>query len=281
MRLSFRGTPRGRVPRNPQFQRQRAKPAAVPVAALSLLGLAAFPVSAETVRVFAASSLTEAFLEIAAAHEGARPGTKVELNFAGTQVLRTQIEQGAPADVFASADLSHAEALVRSRLLGPATPFARNALAVVVPAGSARVASLADLGRPGLRLVVAGPAVPVGRYTAAALRRLAAAGSLGPDFEARVHANVVSEETNVRAVLSKVVLGEADAGFVYATDVRAAGDGIRAIRLPTSLQPRVEYAAAVVRGARNPLQARAFLEGLLEGAGARALRRAGFEPPPR
>jgi molybdate transport system substrate-binding protein len=136
------------------------------VAALALAGLASGPASAETVRVFAASSLTEAFGEIAAVFEAGHPGTRVELSFAGSQVLRTQIEQGAPADVFASADREHTDALVRKGLLGPTRVFARNAVVVVTPAGAARVSSLADLARPGTRVVLAGPSVPAGRYAA-------------------------------------------------------------------------------------------------------------------
>jgi len=244
------------------------------VQAATLTGLAARPASAETVRVFAASSLTEAFREIAAAHEAARPGMKVELSFAGTQVLRTQIEQGAPADVFASADLAHSEALARAGLLATPRTFARNALAVVVPAGPARVASLADLARPGVRVVVAGPAVPAGRYTVEALRRLAAPGSLGPGFDARVRANVVSEETNVRAVLSKVVLGEADAGFVYQTDAASAGARVRVLEVPSSVV--AEYSIGVVSGAADAAAAEAFVGLVLGERGQAILRRHGF-----
>jgi molybdate transport system substrate-binding protein len=235
--------------------------------------LAVAPASAETVRVLAASSLTEAFGEIAADFEAAHPGTKVELGFAGSQVLRTQVEQGAPADVFASADLEQAEALVRAGLLGPTRVFARNALVVVVPASAAKVASLAGLGRPGIRVVLAGPAVPAGRYAAEALRRLDQSGSLGDGFATRVRANVVSEETNVRAVLSKVVLGEADAGLVYVTDAAGAGDKVRVLELPVSVV--AEYPIGILRGARA-LAAAAFVDLVLGERGQAILRRHGF-----
>ena len=230
--------------------------------------------SAETVRVFAAASLTEAFREIAAAFEAERPGTRVELSFAGSQVLRTQIEQGAPADVFASADGEHALALVRAGLLAPTRVFARNSLVVVVPGEAARVATLADLARPGTRVVVAGPAVPAGRYAAEALRRLDAEGGLGTGFGGRVLSNVVSEETNVRAVLSKVVLGEADAGLVYATDALAGGSRLRVLELPVDVV--AEYPIGVVTGTRAPEAAAAFVALVLGERGQAILRRHGF-----
>jgi molybdate transport system substrate-binding protein len=132
------------------------------LAALFSLGIGAGSASAEVLRVFAAASLTEAFRETAELYERTHTGDRVELNFAGSQVLRTQIEQGAPADVFASADLVHADALVRSGLLGPTRVFARNRVVVVAPAGEGKVRRLQDLARPGIKLVLAGSTVPVG-----------------------------------------------------------------------------------------------------------------------
>ncbi len=242
------------------------------VAAVALAGLASGPASAETVRVFAASSLTEAFGEIAAVFEAGHPGTRLELSFAGSQVLRTQIEQGAPADVFASADREHADALVRKGLLGPTRVFARNALVVVAPAEAAKVSSLADLALPGTRVVLAGPAVPAGRYAAEALRRLDAQSGLGAGFGARVRANVVSEETNVRATLSKVLLGEADAGFVYATDAASAAARVRVLELPVDVV--AEYPIGVLR--RAALPSAAFVDLVLGERGQAILRRHGF-----
>jgi molybdate transport system substrate-binding protein len=261
-----------------------------PVAAAAVLGLcgaalasppfalapspaAPSPAAPGTVRVLAAASLTEAFGEIAAAFEADRPGTRVELSFAGSQMLRTQIEQGASADVFASADHEHADALVRAGLLGPVRVFARNRLVVVTPAEGARVLSLADLARPGTRVVLAGPSVPAGRYAVAALRRLDAEGGLGAGFGARVRANVVSEETSVRATLSKVALGEADAGFVYATDASSAPGKIRVLDLPVDVV--AEYPIGVLAGARSPAAA-AFVDLVLGERGQAILRRHGF-----
>jgi molybdate transport system substrate-binding protein len=240
-----------------------------------LWSLTATVASAETVRVFAAASLTDAFGELAATFERTDPQDRVELNFAGSQVLRTQIEQGAPADVFASADLAHAEALRKAGLLGACRVFARNRLVVVAPAGPGRVRRLRDLARPGVRLVVAGASVPVGRYTAQVLGRLAASGLFGDDFQDRVRANVMSEETNVRSVLSKVALGEADAGFVYATDV-ARSDKVRPIAVPDRYNVVAEYAVGVVNGASAAGPAQSFVDFVLGPEGQRVLSAYGF-----
>jgi molybdate transport system substrate-binding protein len=231
--------------------------------------------SAETVRVFAAASLTDAFRDVAALFEEQHAGDRVELNFAGSQVLRTQIEQGAPADVFASADLVHAEALRAAGLLDLFAVFARNRLVVVVPAGGARVSRLQDVARPGIKVLVAGPTVPVGRYTTQVLAKLAAAGLYGDDFQSRVQANVVSQETNVRVVLSKVTLGEADAGFVYVTDAAAAAQKVLTIDIPERYNVVSEYPIGLVT--RNTTkQARAFVDLVLGQEGQAILRKFGF-----
>ena len=232
--------------------------------------------SAERLRVFAAASLTEAFREVAAVHERVHPGRTVELNFAGSQVLRTQIEQGAPGDVFASADLVHADALRRAMLLRSCEVFARNALVVVVPAGEARVKGLADLARPGTKLVVAGPAVPAGRYTAEVLARLGAAGLYGDDFPVRVQANIVSQEASVRVVLAKVALGEADAGFVYRSDAAAEKEKTRTIEIPERDNVVAEYAIGVLRRSHAPQEAQAFVDLVLGAEGQAILRAHGF-----
>ena len=233
------------------------------------------PARAETLRVFAAASLTEAFGELAAEFERAHPGVRVEVSFAGSQVLRTQIEQGAPADVFAAADPVHTEALVQAGLLGPTRVFATNRLVVAVPAEGSRVGRLEDLALPGVHVVLAGPAVPAGRYAAQALSLLAATGRYGPGFEARVLANLASQETSVRAALARVALGEADAAFVYATDA-AATRAVRALEIPESCNVTAEYPIGVV--ARSPAAARAreFVELVRGEAGQAVLRRPGF-----
>ncbi|MEZ4463607.1 MAG: molybdate ABC transporter substrate-binding protein [bacterium] len=182
--------------------------------ALVVAGCARPPAS--EVVVFAASSLTDAYRALGAAFEAAHPGTRVVFAFAGSQTLRLQLDQGAPADVFASADAAH---LAGPRLTGHHT-IARNALVIITPlANPAGVDGLADLPR-ARRVVLGTPEVPIGRYTAALLDRAAAA--LGPDFRARVEAAVASREANVRLVRAKVELGEADAAIVYRTDATPA-----------------------------------------------------------
>jgi molybdate transport system substrate-binding protein len=229
----------------------------------------------EPLKVFAASSLTEAVQEIARDFERANPGAAVELNLAGSQVLRTQIEQGALADVFAPADLVHAETLERSHLLAGYKVFARNALVVVVPGSTARVHGLQDVARPGMKVVVAGPSVPVGRYTTEVLAKLAASGLYGDDFQARVQANVVSQETNVRAVLAKVSLGEADAGFVYLTDAKAAGDKVGVLTIADRYNVVAEYPIGVLARSMHP-RAAAFIARVLGSDGQAVLRKHGF-----
>jgi molybdate transport system substrate-binding protein len=250
-------------------------------AAVALALFAARPGQVEEaspLQVFAAASLTDVFKDVGAGFEAAHPGRRVAFNFAGTQVLRTQVEQGAEVDVFASADLDHAEALKRSGLVPTFEPFARNGLVVVTPAARPRVTTLADLARPGVRLVLASPTVPAGRYSAEVLSRLQASGAYGEDFAARVEANVASRETNVRLVLSKVALGEADAGIVYETDARAARGKVKAIALPAPAQVIATYTVGVGAAARDPVTARAFVDFLRGPEGQAILTRHGFLP---
>jgi molybdate transport system substrate-binding protein len=247
---------------------------------LLALGLQAGAAHAETtLRVFAAASLNESFTEIARDFESTHPGVRVELQFAGTQVLRTQIEQGAAADVFASADMHHAEALAAGGLLHDVRLFARNVLVVVVPAPEPRVRQVTDLGLPGTKVVVAGPTVPAGRYTSQALGRLDASGLHGPGFEARVLANVVSQESSVRAVLAKVSLGEADAGIVYATDAAAAGRRVTVVAIPSEQNVSADYPIGLVQGSRQMALARAFVEAVTGPAGQAVLAARGFRRP--
>lgn len=228
-----------------------------------------------TLVVFAASSLTEAFSDLEHRFEAAHPGVDVVPSFAGSQVLRLQIEQGAPADVYASADPAHMEALAAAGLVHEARTFARNRLVVVVPvANPAGIERFEALPR-ARRLVVGTAEVPVGRYTRALLED--AAVRFGRAFADSVRAAVVSEETNVRLVLAKVVLGEADAAFVYATDAAASG-AVRIVPVPEGLGPRAEYRIATVTGSAHPDLARAFRALLDSDEGRRVLSAHGFEP---
>jgi molybdate transport system substrate-binding protein len=231
--------------------------------------------AAKEVVVFAAASLREAFAEMGKRFESTHPGTQVVFNLAGSQGLRTQIENGAPADVFASADQKHMQALVASKLSGPPQVFARNQVVLVVPKGNpAGVAGLQDLPK-ARRIVVGVPDVPIGAYT---LRILDAASKrYGGDFRARVEARVVSRELNVRQVLAKVALGEADAAIVYRTDAATARN-VEVIALPADLDVVAEYPIAVLTRARQPALGEEFVGLVLSPAGREVLKSFGFQP---
>lgn len=227
--------------------------------------------------VFAAASLQDAFGKMAEDFEHAHPGVDVTFNFAGTQELCTELDHGAHADVLASADRKHMDALVASaRVVGPVT-FARNEPVIVVArenVGKIRV--LADL--PSVRRIVVGaPEVPIGRYTIEILDR--ASAKMGADFRSRVEAKVVSRELNVRQVLVKVSLGEADAGIVYRTDARSSGDAVGIVPIPLDINVIAEYPIAVVADANHPVLARAWVDYVTSAQGQRRLRDAGFISP--
>jgi molybdate transport system substrate-binding protein len=226
--------------------------------------------------VFAAASLRESFEALAPVFELAHPGCKVRLNFAGSQELRTQIEQGAQADVFAAADVKNMTALEKAGLVEAPRVFARNEPVLVVPHDNpAGLHALADLPRTR-RLVIGAPEVPIGNYTLQIFA--AAAQKYGADFRAKVEAAVVSRELNVRQVLGKVVLGEAEAGIVYRTDAQAARDKVQVIALPAALNVVAAYPAAAVRASRQMELARAWVQLLLSALGQRRLAAQGFLP---
>jgi molybdate transport system substrate-binding protein len=234
--------------------------------------------SARQLTVFAAASLREAFGEIGAAFEREHPGTHIVFSFAGSQELRLQIEHGAPADVFASADQRHALALRSQQLVLEPRTFARNGLVLVVPRKNpAQLSSLRDLPR-AKKIVLAAVEVPIGAYTAKALD--AAAREYGAAFAQAVRANVVSRELNVRQVLAKVELGEADAGIVYRSDAQAAAGRVEAIAIPRAFDQVAEYPIAIVAGAREPQFAALFVEAVLSQAGQAVLQLRGFAPAP-
>jgi len=224
-----------------------------------------------TLRVSAAASLQRAFT---AYGEDFRPA-RASFSFAGSDELAAQIRQGAKPDVFASANTALPDALYREGRVERPLRFAANRLVLAAPAGG-DVRSLAGAERPGTTIAVGSPTVPVGAYTRQVLARL------GPGRARAILANVRSREPDVAGIVAKLTQGSVDAGFVYVTDVRAAGGRLRAIQLPARAQPRVVYAAAVVRGTQHPRQARAFVRGLASARGRRALLAAGFEAaPPR
>jgi molybdate transport system substrate-binding protein len=229
--------------------------------------------------VFAAASLKDAFTEAGAILARRRPGFVARFNFAGSQQLVLQIVEGAEADVFAAADQRSMRAVAGKGLTdGAPAIFARNRLVVITPrAASGRVDRLQDLARPGLKLVLAAEAVPVGRYSREVLRRLSSAGGFGADFAARVRRNVVSEEENVKAVVAKVQLGEADAGMAYVSDVTpAVRRAVRVIPIPDAYNVIADYPIALIAGSRRRDDARAFVNFMLSPEGQRLLERNGL-----
>ena len=231
--------------------------------------------AAAQLTVFAASSLRDAFQDLGRSFEQQHPGTSLSFNFAGSQELRTQVEHGARADVLASADPRTLRALADAGLALQPQVFARNEPVIVVPAGNpAGIHSLADLPR-ARRLVIGAPEVPIGEYTVRILE--AASRRYGPAFGAAVEARVASRELNVRQVLAKVALGEADAAIVYRTDALASRGAAEVISIPPQLNVVAEYPIAVLRGAPRPGLARAFVELVLSPAGQAVLARHGFQ----
>ncbi|HEV8671694.1 MAG TPA: molybdate ABC transporter substrate-binding protein [Candidatus Limnocylindria bacterium] len=222
-----------------------------------------------TLTVFAASSLTDAFGHAGDELTRTYPGTRLVFNYGSSSTLATQITNGAPADVFASADETSLQKVIEASLVdGSAAIFATNRLQIVVaPGNPKRIASLADLARRDLVVVVAAPTVPVGRYAIDALGR--AGVSLTP----------ASQEVDVRAVLNKVALGEADAGIVYVTDVRSAGTRVTGIEIPEQHQVVARYPIATLKESKNQRLAAVFVDFLLGVAGQRVLGDLGFTPP--
>jgi molybdate transport system substrate-binding protein len=199
---------------------------------------------------------------------------KARFSFAGSDELAAQIEQGVKPDVFAAANTKLPDQLYDKGLVEKPTVFAGNRLVLAVPAENAKVKSLADVEKPGATLAIGSETVPIGSYTRTVLSKLPSARSRA------VLANVRSQEPDVGGIVGKLTQGAVDAGFVYLSDVRAASGKLKAIELPAELQPAVAYGVAVVKGAEHPEQAQAFIDGLLDGDGAQALKVAGFEPPP-
>jgi molybdate transport system substrate-binding protein len=217
----------------------------------------------EPATVFAAASLTEVFPQI---------DSDARYNFAGSDDLAAQIREGAPADVYASASSKYTQQLFDEGLVEQPVTFASNELVLIVPADNpAGIETIEDVTKPGTRLVVAAEGVPVGDYTREVLQDLELSAALD---------NVVSNEPDVKAVVSKVSLGEADAGFVYATDAAAAGDDVTVIELPEGSQPPIEYQIAVVEDSENQDAAHAFVDDVMSSEGQQQLAAAGFLPPP-
>ena len=234
-----------------------------------------------TLTVYAASSLTAAFQELGQQFAAANPNVQVDFNFAGSQDLRIQIEQGAKADVFAAADLKNMDTLNSEKLVsGTPQVFARNRLVMIVPKPNpAGLTGLKDLVRPGIKLVVADKTVPVGNYTLQMLDKLSADATYGASFKDTVLKNVVSQENNVKAVLSKVSLGEADAGIVYTTDAQSAAAQVTNIEVPDNFNVIALYPIATVQNAPNASLAQTWIAFVLSDRGQAVLAKYGFVPP--
>ena len=253
--------------------------------ALAALGVPLSPRVAEapppTLTVFAAASLTEAFRDLGRMLERQHPGLTVRFSFAGSQQLALQLEQGAPADVFASADQRWMDYAKGKNLVeGEAPVFARNRLVLIVPrTNPARIRRLQDVARRGTKVVLAAEVVPVGKYTREALGKLATAEGFPPEYDKRVLANVVSQEENVKSVVSKVQLGEADAGVVYRSDVTpAVARYVSEIEIPDASNVIASYPIAVLRGAADQALAREFVALVRSQAGQRVLEQHGLLP---
>jgi molybdate transport system substrate-binding protein len=233
----------------------------------ALLALLALPVGGAAsatkstqITVYAASSLTNVFPAI---------DSREQYSFGGSNALAAQITQGAPADVFASANMSLPKQLSQNGLCSKPVVFTRNKLVIVVPsANPAHIRNIYDLTKSGVTIDIAASGVPVGNYTLQVLKNM--------NLTNAVLKNVVSKETDVREVLSKVALGEVDAGFVYSTDAKTVSGKVLAIKVPAWAQPKVQYGICVVSHSSNKPAARAFIKRVLSKAGQRKLHKFGF-----
>lgn len=228
--------------------------------------------------VFAAASLKGVLEEIAPAYALEAPRVTLTVSTGASSALRTQIEQGAPADVFLSADTQHPAALVEGGLAaGEARVFARNELTVIKPVDAPGISEPRDLAGPGVKIVAAGEAVPITAYANQVVSNLAALDGYPADYAQAYAANVVSREDDVKAVVAKIELGEGDAAIVYRTDALAA-DAVAVIRIPDAANVEATYAGVVVRASAHPGAARAFLDWLTSDQAQAILSAHGFSP---
>jgi len=245
------------------------------------VGLSAAPGGpAVELTIFAAASLAGVLVEVKGAYEAEHPGATLTISSDSSAALETQIEQGAPADVFLSADTTNSMKLVEGGFsAGDAVVFAGNELTIVVPSDNpAGVTSPADLAKPGLKIIAAGEEVPITGYAKQLVANLAKEAGFPTDFEARYDANVVSKEDNVKAVIAKIEIGEGDAAIVYVTDAKGS-TGVKAIDVPEGANVFAKYAGVVVGASANQEAARTFLGWLASSDGQVILSSFGFLPP--
>jgi molybdate transport system substrate-binding protein len=237
--------------------------------------------SSAELTIFAAASLKDALAAVKGAYEAAVPGTTLTIATDSSSTLRTQIEQGAPADLFLSADQKNPQTLVDAGLTdGPAVDIAGNLLSVIVPADNpAGIATPADLARAGIKIVAAGEDVPITTYAEQLVDNLGALPGYPAGFSQAYAANVITREQNVKAVTAKIELGEGDAAIVYVTDA-ATSKGVATIDVPEGVNVPATYAAVVVAASTRHGQAHAFLDWLVGPSGVAVMARFGFLPPP-
>ncbi len=231
-----------------------------------------------TLNVFAAASLTESFNEIATAYQQQHTNVTIKPNYNGSQILEQQIANGAPADVFASADLTNMQKASDAVLVNNPQVFVKNRLVVIVPTSNpGNINSLKDLAKKGIKIDFEAATVPAGKYSRQALTNLSQSPDYGSSYANAVLANVVSEEQNVKAVVQKVQLGEADAGFVYRTDVTpAVASKVTVIDIPDPYNVIAQYPIAVVKSSPHPSDAQSFIDFVLSPAGQAILKKYNF-----
>ena len=257
----------------------QATPAAPTTAPAATAVLATMAPAAKTLTVLAAASLTDSFKEMGKLFESKNPGVTVTFSFAGSQQLAQQLDQGAPADVFASASKKYMDAAVTSKRVNQpdAQNFVKNVLAVIFPkANPAGITRLQDLAKPGLKIVLEDKSVPAGQYSLDFLDKAVKDPTFDPAFKDNVLKNVVSNETDVKAVVSKVSLGEADAGIVYVTDYNVAADKLGKLAIPDTLNTIATYPIAPISDSKNPDLAKAFVALVMSPDGQAIMAKYGF-----
>jgi len=251
---------------------------------VSTCGCVTTPAPSTKLTVFAAASLTDAFNETAQAYQANHTNVTFSFNYAGSQQLVTQLKQGAYADVFASADLKHMNDVKEAGLMNNSTItiFAENKLAIIVPSNNpANIISLLDLARPGVKVDIANSSVPVGNYTLQMLAKASNNTTYGSGFSNSVLGNVVSQEVNVNDVVTKVALGQADAGIAYVSDVPAAyKDRVHTIAIPDTVNVLAQYPIGVLSGSKNAQQSQDFISYVTSPPGQAILLKYGFMIPP-
>ncbi len=232
-----------------------------------------------TLNVFAAASLTGSFNALAASYKQTHPNVNLILNYNGSQILEQQIANGAPADIFASADLANMQKAGAAGLVGTSQIFAKNRLVVILPLSNpGKIMSLKDLARKGIKIDLEASTVPAGKYSRQALMNMSQSSQYGANFASEVLGNVVSQEDNVKAVVQKVQLGEADAGFVYVTDAFSASGKVMVIDIPDPYNVIAQYPIAVVKNSAHADDAQTFVGFVLSPAGQAIMKKYQFIP---